>query len=142
MSLENDNPGAAATATGAEIDLALTPEYRLRREWATSAWFALDHCDRQDVLHICATYLADLETGGPVMGDLLGTLTGDALFWADCAPAHELVAYGTAALDRLRRIPLGINTRKRLFADLWKAFAPDHRQAFLASIEKSGKGSA
>lgn len=66
-------------------------------------------------------------------------MTGDALFWADCAPAHELVAYGAAALDRLRGLPLALDTRKRLFAQLWEAFNPKDRQAFLMRVDPQGR---
>lgn len=141
MTSESETPGAAGTATEGEFETGQVPpiEYRIRKEWANAAWFALDHCDPQDVAHICATCLAELETGGPYFGDLLGTLTGDALFWADCAPAHELVAYGTAALDRLRGLALGLDTRKRLFARLWETFDPKDRQAFLTRVDAEGR---
>ena len=109
------------------------------KQWADAAWFSLDHCLPQDVAHICATCLAELETGGPIMGDLLGTAIEDARFWADCAPAHELVAYGTAALDRLRGLALGLDTRKRLFARLWETFDPKDRQAFLTRVDAEGR---
>lgn len=113
--------------------------YRLRKEWATAALFALDHCARDDAIHICETILAENITDGPVLGDPFGTLTGDALFWADCAPVPELVAYGTAALGRLRQRPLGIVTRKKLLADLWQAFGSEDRQAFLARVDPQGR---
>jgi hypothetical protein len=124
-------------ATGAAPAATEGGDYR--KAWADSAWYALEQCDPQDVAHICATCLAELETGGPAMGDLLGTVTGDALFWADCAPVHELVAYGTAALDRLRGRALGLDTRKRLFARLWETFDPKDRQAFLARVDGEGR---
>lgn len=141
MRPENETPGAADTATGGKFETALvpSPQYRIRKDWANAAWFALDHCDPQDAAHICATVLAELETGGPCLGDLLGTLTEDALFWADCAPVHELVAYGASALDRLRGAALGLNTRKRLFARLWETFDPKDRQAFLARVDTEGR---
>lgn len=141
MSLAMQNPGAADTATGAEYETSPVPskEYLIRKDWANAVWFALDHCVPEDVAHIAATCLADLETGGPTLGDIFGTVMGDAVFWADCAPAHELVAYGTAALDRLRGTALGIGTRKRLFARLWETFDPKDRQAFLRRVDAEGK---
>lgn len=141
MPHEMQNPGASGNATGAEYEAGqpVATEYLIRKEWANAAWDALDHCDPADRAHICATCLAELETGGPVMGDLLGTITGDALFWADCAPPHELVAYGVAALDRLRGTALGIGTRKRLFARLWETFDTKDRQAFLRRVDAEGK---
>ena len=141
MLQENEHLGAAGTETKGEFETGQVPsvEYRIRKGWANSAWYALDQCDRQDAAHICATYLIELETGGPVMSDLLGIVTGDALFWADCAPAHELVAYGTAALDRLCGLALGLDTRKRLFARLWETFDPKDRQAFLTRVDAEGR---
>ncbi len=114
-------------------------EYRVRREWAHAAWAALDCCAPQDRAVVLADHLARLETGGPALGDLLGTVTADALFWADVAPVHELTAYGVAALDRLRDLPLGLDTRKRLFARLWGTFDPLDRQAFLTRVDPEGR---
>lgn len=110
-----------------------------RPEWADQAIIALVKCHPDDAAQLCAAMLAELETGGPVMGDLLGTVTGDALLWADCAPAHELVAYGTAALDRLRGQGLGVGVRKKLFAHIWETFDPPDRLAFLARVDRSGR---
>jgi len=141
MPHKNETLGAAGTATEGEFETEtlLSSDVHIRKEWANVAWFVLDQCNPQDVAHICATYLAELETGGPAMGDLLGTVTGDALLWADCAPAHELVAYGTAALDQLRDLALGLDTRKRLFARLWETFDPKDRQAFLTRVDAEGR---
>ena len=141
MPHETQNPGASGNATGAEYEAgqAVTQEYKLRKAWAMAAWDALDHCDPADRAHICATCLADLETGGPTMGDIFGTVAGDALFWADACPAHELAAYGLAALDRLRGAALGVGIRKRLFARLWETFEAKDRQAFLRRVDAEGK---
>ena len=141
MKPERETPGAAGTATGEEYETGQVPsaEYLYRKDWAISAWLALDHRDPQDVAHICGTFLAQLETGGPVMGDLLGTVTGDALLWADCAPVHELVAYGTAALNQLRYAALGLDTRKRLISVLWETLEPKDRQAFLMRVDADGR---
>ncbi len=141
MTGQMETPGVAGTATGGEFEITqiLTTDYRNCKEWAISAWMVLENGDPQDVAHICATRLAELETGGPAMGNLLGTVTGDALFWADCAPVHELVAYGTAALNRLRTCALGLDTRKRLFARLWEGFDPKDRQAFLSRVDGEGR---
>ena len=137
----NETLGAAGTATEGEIETEQfhDTQYLIRREWAIAAWFALDHCDRQDILHICETQLADLVTEGPTLGDPFGMLASDALFWADCAPAHELAAYGCAALDRLRGRTLGLSVRKRLFAKLWETFDKPDRLAFLGRVDAEGK---
>lgn len=141
MTLKNETPGAAGTATEGEFETGQFPasQYRIRKEWSNAAWFALDHCDRQDTLHICETWLADLVTDGPTLGDPFGMVASDALFWADCAPAHELAAYGCAALDRLRGRALGLNVRKRLFAKLWETFDKPDRLAFLGRVDAEGK---
>jgi hypothetical protein len=136
-----ETPGASGNATEGELETGQfhSIEYRIRKEWAIAAWFALDHCDRQDILHICETLLADLVTDGPTLGDPFGMVASDALFWAECAPAHELAAYGCAALEKLHGRSLGINIRKRLFAKLWKAFDKRDRLAFLARVDSDGK---
>jgi hypothetical protein len=141
MTPEIETPGASGNATEGEIETEQfhDTQYRVRKEWAIAAWFALDHCDRQDILHICETWLADLATDGPTIGDPFGMVAADALFWADCAPAHELAAYGCAALDKLHGCSVGINIRKRLFAKLWKAFDKRDRLAFLARVDVEGK---
>ncbi|WP_051294576.1 hypothetical protein [Gemmobacter nectariphilus] len=100
---------------------------------------ALAECCIKDAAAICAAYLDDHRTGGPVMGDPFGMVSGDAALWADSAPAHELVAYGTAALDRLRTANLGLNARKRLFAALWRSFPDQDRKAFLARVDAEGR---
>lgn len=52
MTSESETPGAAGTATEGEFETGQVPpiEYRIRKEWANAAWFALDHCDRQAFL--------------------------------------------------------------------------------------------
>lgn len=141
MTPQTEPPGASGNATEGNFETRqfLTLEYCIRKEWATAAWFALDHCDRQDILHICETLLADLVTDGPTLGDPFGMVASDALFWADCAPTHELPAYGCAVLDKLHGRSLGINIRKRLFAKLWKAFDKRDRLAFLARVDAGGE---
>lgn len=100
---------------------------------------ALADCHPKDAAAICAAYLDDQRTGGPVMGDPFGMVSGDAALWADSAPVHELAAYGTAALDRLRTANLGLNARKRLFAALWQSFPDQDRKAFLARVDAEGR---
>lgn len=110
-----------------------------RAIWADALCVALVKCDPTDAAQACAAFLAEAETGGPNMGDLLGMVISDARLWADCAPPHEVAAYGTAALESLRPFALGISTRKRLFAALWQSFDPCDRQAFLSRVDAEGK---
>lgn len=112
---------------------------RLRMEYATSLVLALSDADQQDASALCFAFLESLETGGPPLGDPFGTAVSDARFWADCAPLHERVAYGTAALEALRAAALGINTRKRLFAGLWETFSNEDRIAFLSRVDSQGR---
>lgn len=110
-----------------------------RKAWLDAAQEALANCAPQDAAQLCAACLSEIETGGPVMGDLLGTVAGDAAIWADCAPVHELAAYAVAALDRLRGARLGVSARKRLFAELWQTFDDDDRQAFISRVDAEGR---
>lgn len=141
MILEIETPGASGNATEGHIETGQfqTQEYRLRAEWASAAAYALEHCDPHDAAQLCANILEAMQTEGPVLGDPFGMVASDAAFWADCAPAHELAAYGCAALDRLRGLALGLNTRKRLFAKLWETFDKCDRQAFLSRVDAEGK---
>ena len=100
---------------------------------------ALAECDPKAASEICAAYLDARRTGGPVLGDPFGMVSGDAGLWADSAPVHELAAYGVAALDRLRTANLGLNARKRLFAAIWQSFPEQDRKAFLARVDAEGR---
>ena len=133
---EMRNPGALADATGANFEgfNFKTERYRRRALAATALCRAIGECHPDDAAAICAAYLNDQRTGGPVMGDPFGMVAWDAGLWADSAPVHELAAYGVAALDRLRTANLGLNARKRLFAALWQSFPDQDRKAFLAHM--------
>lgn len=109
----------------------------LRLQWAEAACMALGECDPQDAAAICAAFLDTAETGGP-RHDVFGLLYQDALWWADLAPPHELVAYVTAGLDRLPKTHLSTPRRKQVFKHLWRSFTETDRAAFLAHV-KGGK---
>jgi hypothetical protein len=109
----------------------------LRLQWAEAACLALRECDPQDAAAICAAFLDTTETGGP-RHDVYGTLYSDALWWAEMAPPHELVAYVTAGLDRLPKAHLSTPRRKEVFKHLWRSFTDTDRAAFLAHV-KGGK---
>ncbi|MCC6001903.1 MAG: hypothetical protein JJU19_13735 [Pararhodobacter sp.] len=96
---------------------------------------ALEACDPQEAVPICAAYLETAETGGPWMQPFGELQAGDARLWAAAAPPHELVAYTLAGLDRLPKAHLSLPARKRLFKHLWKGFAPTDRAAFLAHVK-------
>lgn len=111
---------------------------RLRAE--NCAWLccALESCDPHDAAAICAAYLESTETGGPLHDPLDFCFRGAAI-WAEIAPAHELAAYTLAGLKRLARVPVGIPTRKKVFAELWAAFPEKDRRAFLARVDADGQ---
>ncbi len=134
-------PGAAGTASEGN---SLTghfhsADYRMRAEWASAAAYALEKCHAYDAAQLCAGILDAMQTDGPPMGDTWGLVVSDARLWADIAPAHEVVAYGAASLDRLRGLAVGLNTRKRLFVRLWEGFSPKDRQAFLSRLDANGQ---
>lgn len=107
---------------------------RLRAAWAEALVFALSRCDRAEAAPICLAYLEDIETGGPGH-DPFGMIYGDARFWAECAPPHELVAYTLAGLDRLPRAHLSGGAAKRCFKALWQRFTDTDRAAFLKHVQ-------
>ena len=138
---ETETPGAAGTATEGKIETRQfqSMEYRMRAEWASAAAYALENCHPHDAAQLCAGILDAMQTDGPTLGDPFGMVAGDARFWADCAPPHELAAYGLAALEKLRGPALGIGQRKRLFAALWASFSEADRVAFLRRVDGEGR---
>src|SRR6056297_1435186 len=85
---------------GGSVMGMITPDTRLRLEWAETAVFALEHCRVSHANAICAAWLEGAEIGGP-RHDPFGMVYSDARFWALGAPQHELVAYTLAGLERL-----------------------------------------
>ncbi len=99
---------------------------------------ALGECSHEDAMAICSAFIEAGSSGGPALAPLLDMTVSDARWWADIAAPHELVAYGMAALDRLRETPLGLNTRKRLFVALWESFPDEDRLRFAQRIDPEG----
>ncbi|GAB1378289.1 MAG: hypothetical protein LCH92_03420 [Proteobacteria bacterium] len=110
----------------------------LRRAWAEALCYALGQCHARDAAVICAAFLAERETGGPALAAQDRLSVEDARWWADIAPPHELVAYGMAALDRLRSTALAPTTRKKLFVSLWESFSDAERLRFVQRIDPEG----
>lgn len=100
---------------------------------AEAAISALENCHPAYANAICWHWLREQETNGP-RSDPFGFLYSEALFWADVAPAHELIAYVTAGLERLRGHCVPVAIRKQLFVDLWDAFDGSDQQAFLRRV--------
>lgn len=115
----------------------LDVDSRFRIGWAEAAIYALDHCDPKQGAAICATYLEQVETGGPYQ-DAFGHLYQDARFWAEAAPPHEVVAYTIAGLRQFPAAHIGIIARKRAFAALWERFSESDRIAFLRRVDAEG----
>jgi hypothetical protein len=114
------------------------PALRMRGEWADALVFALAQSDPHDAAAICAAYLETLETGGPVLSDPFGMVSGDARLWATSAPPLELIAYTLAGLEQLPRSHLSTVSRKTAFKAIWRSFDHQDRTAFLAAV-KGGK---
>ena len=98
----NENPGALAGATGADVFSATfaSIEYRKRAESATSLCLSIANCDPQDACQIMEAALVDLGAGSP-QPPLLGVMDA-ARDWADWASVTELKAYALACYHRMR----------------------------------------
>jgi hypothetical protein len=117
---------------------SISPASTLRAQYATSLCLALGDAHPVDAACICLAFLEDQMTDGPVT-DPFGNVLADARFWADVAPPHEVVAYGTAALLALQKSALGSRTRKNLFVKLWESFPTSDRVAFLSKVDCEGR---
>lgn len=95
---------------------------------------AIAACEREDALQVMSAALDDLSAGGPIAS--FDSIRSDAEFWADIAAPAELEAYFAASLKTLRRRPIGIKMRKRLFLALWASFTAKERQDFIAHANK------
>lgn len=129
----NGFDGPEEANSGAELH---SFAYRRRKEWAGALAFALSECHPDDAAQICAAFLEDHTTRGPQMGDPFGMVAGDAQLWADCALVHELAAYASAAMERLRGQAMATKARKRLFWALWGSFDRGDRSAFLSKVRE------
>lgn len=118
------------------IEAFHTAEALLRAEHATTLALAIANCHPDDAARIMTAALEKIEQGMPPGDDgfLLSHVAEDARFWADVAAPHEVVAYGTAALDALHRVELGLHTRKRLFWRLWRSLKDEERRAAFAEM--------
>lgn len=96
-----NNPGAAATASGADIVLEnTTPEYYQTSLTPSMALcVAIVKCDPHDAALIMERALSDMARGMPI-APLLSAMD-EAAFWADLATPVELKAYALACFNRL-----------------------------------------
>ncbi|MFZ1728387.1 MAG: hypothetical protein WBP16_05265 [Ferruginibacter sp.] len=136
MTYQMENPGATAIATGATFEAYhfKTKYYRLEAEWATALVFCLGKVSHEIGAQICTAYLDDLRTEGPVLA-MFNDIRAEAEFWADSAHVHEILAVTLAGINRLGKMALGLNMRKRLFMALWDSFDDVTRLSF---ARKSG----
>ncbi|WP_137701652.1 hypothetical protein [Marimonas lutisalis] len=112
---------------------SMSPEARMRLEWADSARFALEQCHPEQANAICLAWLEKSETGGP-RHDPFGMLYSDAKFWAVAAPPHELLAYTLAGLEQLPKTHLTLPMRSRAIKALWRSLPVSERTAFIRHV--------
>lgn len=106
-------------------------EYRLRVERAATLALAISDTHPDDARQILAAALTDLSAGCP--HPAFASTREDAQWWCSIATPVELLEYTSAGLKALGQKALCLDMRKRLFAALWRAFAPEERAAFLKS---------
>ncbi len=101
---ENENPGALAGATGADLhSSAFTDNHTLNRLRTASALAcAVAACDPDDRVLFLERLLEELRPGWPQVPFLCG-LMEEAGFWADRASRAELKAYCLASFRRMPR---------------------------------------
>ena len=112
------------------------PAVILRAAWAETLCFAIRECDPEDAAQVMTACLQSWEAGMPEPG-IFGATRGDAEWWADLAPDHELQEFAYAALRQLGQRALGQSARKRFILVLWNGLSPDDKRGFL---EKVGGG--
>ena len=98
----NENPGALAGATGAELHTIgiVSIEYRNRAEAAISLCLSIGNCDPQDACEIMEAALLDLGAGQ--LQPPLFSVMDAAADWAEWASVTELKAYALACYHRMR----------------------------------------
>ncbi|MBL9061712.1 hypothetical protein [Tabrizicola sp.] len=100
-SVENENPGALAGATGADKlwESFTTEEYRNRALAATALCAAIAECERDDVLAIMEAALLSMRAGAP--DPVFAFVMQEANEWAAFASKAERKAYALASFNRL-----------------------------------------
>ncbi|WP_135058839.1 hypothetical protein [Paracoccus salipaludis] len=99
---KNENPGALAGATGADLhSSAFTHDHTLNRLRTASALAcAVAACDSDDRVPFLERLLEELRPGWPQVPFLCGVME-EAGFWADMASRVELKAYCLASYQRM-----------------------------------------
>ncbi|MFC3629856.1 hypothetical protein ACFOM8_10415 [Paracoccus angustae] len=98
---ENENPGALAGATGADIEDWLSwVDHNIQRESAARGLMeAVLACDPSDRLELLERFYEALCPGFPIIA--FDSLMAEAAFWADRASPAERKAYALACYNRL-----------------------------------------
>ena len=98
---ENENPGALAGATGADLHSWLEwVDLSIQRESAArSLMDAVLACEPRDRIPLMERFIEALRPGQPIAA--FGSIMAEASFWADMASAAELKAYALACYSRL-----------------------------------------
>jgi hypothetical protein len=98
---ENENPGALAGASGANVDQKKSESeyYRTNLSPSMALCVAIVRCDPHDAALIMEKALSDMAAGMPI-APLLSTMD-EAAFWADLATPGERKAYALASFNRM-----------------------------------------
>ncbi|MFN3824091.1 MAG: hypothetical protein ACK4RN_08945 [Pseudorhodobacter sp.] len=101
MTPANENPGALAGATGANVDQKKSePEYyRTNLSPSMALCVAIVRCDPHDAALIMEKALSDMAAGMPI-APLLSVMD-EAAFWADLATPGERKAYCLASFNAM-----------------------------------------
>ena len=101
-----------------------------------TALMALDDLPPAEATAIAAFTLDTLGAGFPRLPGF-GDLREEAALWADAASHWELEAYTVEGLRRLGRVPLALESRRRLLGQLWRTLPDSDRSAFLNKIRRA-----
>ena len=98
---ENENPGALAGASGADLHSWLEwVDLNIQRESAArSLMEAVLACDPRDRIPLMERFIEAMRPGAPIPA--FGSIMAEAAFWADMASTAELKAYSVACYSRM-----------------------------------------
>lgn len=112
---------------------AAVAEARQRKIWAQALCNFIGDCHPVDASQVMVAALEDMVGDGPEV-NVFCTLRGDAQWWAETAPQHELQEYTYAGMKQLGQRALGPGARKRLILTLWQGLTPADKRAFIAKV--------
>ncbi len=100
-------------------------------ERATVLAEAIGWAHPDDAVQLMCAALADLTHGGQRACEFFLDAEEEARWWASIEPPEVLVALLETVLDNLGNRAMHLETRKRLFMTLWRAFPKPDRTRFL-----------